>query len=211
MAQVQYSGKVALNVVGIASMSVAELSYKLTAMRKEHHIDVRGLAVGDSASKLRIIDRLENARPGKTNLMVETPAVLALTTVKVLTLEEALRHKEVRLHTAYHLDVMDYVSLVCAPSDLSKILTLSYKISPYQLRKESVSAILKYANSELKLKTLKAVLSKAPSQAPVLSMLTAVDAYRSAVVLAKMSSVEEAAKVSGLEKFDINYLMSAKR
>lgn len=208
--KVRYSGKESLNLAGVASMSVPELSYHLTLKGKHHHIELRKpkLRRGCEDAKIKITDSLGLAEAGKLNLIVGTPGFFELTNVKVMSIDLALKNKELLVPIEYELCLLSLVDIVAKPSLLSDMLTAASKISPYSLRKESHEAVVKYLTGKLSKRATVAVLSQAPSQLGLLKSLPGIAFYREAFQELKKLPAEKVAAKYSVPKFDLNYLWS---
>lgn len=191
-------------------MSVPELSYHLTSRGKHHHIELRKpkFRRGCEDSKIKVTDSLRLAESGKLNLIVGTPGFFELTNVKVMSIDLALKNKELLVPVEYELCLLTLVDIVAKPSLLSDMLTAASKVSPYSLRKESHEAVVKYLTGKMSRRAIKAVLSQAPSQVGMLRSLPDIDFYKEAFQELKELPAEKVAAKYSIPKFDLNYLWS---
>lgn len=191
-------------------MSLPELTYALTEMRKRHHIECSrpNIKAGDPNTKIRVINHVKLAQPKRLNLILETRAFFELSNIKVMPLELAVKADFHIKPEVYKVDLLDYVDIVAKPSVLGEVLTATYKVNPYDVRKESVRAITLYIAGVKSKAATKKSLTLSLSQRPLLDLLESTDIYREAFSRLKNESVEEVALEYGLPEFDLNYLVS---
>lgn len=112
------------------------------------------------------------------------------------------------LNTKDH-SILDYIEKATKPSFINELQTKIYKITPYSLRKEIQICILNYLAGNLSQAVLKNELKQSLKSEELLQLMLSDKAkgLREAIKRIKDEPLEEVAKASGFEPFELRYVI----
>lgn len=203
--------------------SPIEISYALAKLKVSHQLNANGTLLSmkkGSVTKGYISSNCRDYKKDAVNFIVSAGAELALTNfiplatdVPLLKAVSAALKSDLKITPEIkQMDALDYVHQVAKPSLLNKIQTEIYKISPYQLRKQTQAQALAYLANKMSKRHLVRALSDNLKHEQLLPLLLAADSLRDAVAAVQAGgSVEEVAKQTGHPTFELLYISKERK
>jgi len=167
--------------------------------------------VHDYVERDRIIAFVFDSKAAITNsnLTIWSPCIDMYTELQTLLLQEDKEPFKLELR---ELSALDYVKIASKPSVLSELQSAWCKVNPYSLRKKVQEVIVLYLCADLSKTTMRRTL-EFTIHGKLIEDLLAKDGQtlKSAVSMARLKSVDEAATHYDIDPFDINYLLSSRK